>query len=364
MKAVEEKRLADYVEPAMSEARIERIWAGVEVGSAQASRGPARWRLGLAVVAAAAVAVMVLRPWASQETRAVVVSAEPPAARVSEAWLATGAQKRSYPLGKKSHVELGPETQVRVDRSRDEVRLRLERGSLKCSVAAGPERVVVHAGPAEIVTGQGGAELDVELEMRPGQGPMLRVGVDAGSAEVLQESSHERLAKLGAGQTWTNVKLAADGPEPAQPTAPRAAPIKTPLPPAPPASAATTSDAAELLAAAQRHRREGNAAAAAVEYDRLRKRHPGDARAGLAAFELARLRLDQLGDARGALEAFDAALGSGKGGFFVEDAKAGRVRALSKLGDSARCSRERDAFLKAHPKSPHAAQVRQLCKAR
>ena len=193
---------------------------------------------------------------------------------------------------------------------------------------------------------------------------MLRVGVQRGQVTVTREADSERVALLGAGQTWTNVKLANDVPAPiVSSSTPQPKPTQLPTAPST-ADPEPDSDPAQLLAAALRHRRVGNSAAAAAEYDRLRREHPGDARAGLAAFELARLRLDQLSDARGALEAFDAALSSGKGGFFVEDAQAGRIRALSRLRERGRCVAAQSALLKAHPESPHAAEVRRLCNTR
>ncbi len=363
MKVVAKKRMADYVEPRLSSASIERIWTGIEAEGRRAA-APSRWWLVPVAAALLGVAFLVLSPW-SGEPAATLAQPEPGVAQHTEAWLATGAQARSYPLGNGSRVDLAPSTQVRLDRVGErEIRLRLERGRIDCHVSAGSEqRVVVHAGPAEMLTTD--AAFHVELEMRPEAGPMLRVGVERGQVEVQNEASEERLAMLGAGQTWTNVKLSDE--EPPQHPEPREVPqpkptAAKPLVPAPAPSAEASSDPAALLAAAQRHRRQGDPTAAAADYDRLQREHPEDARAGLAAFELARLRLDQLGDARGALQAFDAALASGKGGFFLEDAEAGRVRALAKLGDS-RCVQARAAFLKAHPKSPHAAEVGRLCKA-
>ncbi|MCA9633707.1 MAG: FecR domain-containing protein [Myxococcales bacterium] len=360
MKVVERKRVADYVEPRLSSASVERMWSVIAAGEPKRPLA-SRWWLLAAAAALIAVMLGVLRPWSTPSTP-TVASPEPVAPRPSETWLATGAQSRKYPLGNSGELVLAPSTQVRVDRLGErEIRLRLERGRIDCSVSAGDD-VVVRAGPAEMHAG--GGAFHVELEMRPEQGPMLRVGVDAGRVDLKNQTDGERLALLGAGQTWTNVKLSDDEPSPPapDPTPPRPTAVKL-APALPTASAVVEEDAAQLLASAQRQRKAGNAAAAAADYDRLRKLHPGDARAGLAAFELARIRLDQLGDPRGALEAFDAALTSGKGGFFVEDAEAGRIRALAKLKDQARCSQARAAFLKAHPKSPHVAEVRRLCNA-
>lgn len=361
MKVVPNKRVADYVEPRLSSASIERMWSQIETGTPSSSP-PSRWWLVAAAAVFIGLIVGVLRPWSTQQAPAVAAP-EPPAPNHAETWLATSAHSRTYPLGNAGELKLAPATQVRLDRGEREIRLRLERGRIDCNVSAGSS-IVVHAGPAEMQTQAAGAErtaFHVELEMRPEQGPTLRVEVDGGQLELRNAANGERLALLGAGQTWTNVKLSDDEPLPSPKPAPTPTVVKQLAPPQP--SATPASDPAGLLASAQRHRSDGDLAAAAADYDRLRREHPGDARAGLAAFELARLRLDQLGDPQGALDAFDAALTSGKGGFFVEDAEAGRVRALAKLKDEARCSKARAAFLRAHPKSPHAAEVRRLCKA-
>ncbi|MEZ4370056.1 MAG: hypothetical protein R3B07_04495 [Polyangiaceae bacterium] len=358
MKVVAKKRVADYVEPRLSEASIERMWTTIEAGERTKSSVSAWWMLP-AAAALALIAMGVLRPW-SEERPAVVATPEPPASNHAETWLATGTQGKTYPLGNGGLLKLAPATQVRLDRGEREIRLRLERGRIDCDVSAG-NSVSVHAGPAEMQSQAGATAFHVELEMRPEEGPMLRVGVDAGQLEVKNESTGERLALLGEGQTWTNVKLSDEAPSPTPKPAPQP-PVVKQTPPVHP-SAEPASDPAALLASAQQHRKDGDPAAAAADYDRLRREHPADARAGLAAFEAGRIRLEQLGDARGALTAFDAALTSGKGGFFVEDAEAGRIRALAKLKEEPRCSEARAAFLKAHPQSPHAAEVRRLCKA-
>ncbi|MGE0324468.1 MAG: tol-pal system YbgF family protein [Polyangiaceae bacterium] len=356
MKVVARKHVADYVEPRLSEPSIERMWTTIEAG-ARSQRSTSAWWLLPAAAAIALVALGVMRPW-SMEQPAAVATPEPPASNHAETWLATGTQGKAYPLGNGGQLKLAPATQVRLDRGEREIRLRLERGRIDCDVSAG-NSVLVHAGPAQMQAQSVAAAFHVELEMRPEQGPMLRVGVDGGRLEVKNESTGERLALLSEGQTWTNVKLSDDEPAPAPKPPP---PIVKQTPPAPP-SIEPPSDPAALLSSAQRHRKAGDPAAAAADYDRLRREHPRDARAGLAAFEAGRIRLEQLADPRGALTAFDAALTSGKGGFFVEDAEAGRIRALAKLKEEPRCSEARAAFLKAHPQSPHAAEVRRLCKA-
>lgn len=362
MRAVGKKRIADYVEPRLSDASIERMWAGIQAESDKAAP-VSRWWWAAAAAVLVGVGLVAFRTWSGRAEKAIVAEPEPSAA-AQEVWLATGARGKSYPLGDAGRVELGPDTQVRVDRvGAHEIRLRLERGRIDCHVPAlGQRRVVVRAGPSQMETTR--AEFHVELKMRPQQGPVLRVGVDAGQVEVDNESSGEQLAKLGSGQTWTNDKLADDelAPTAPEPTPRKSSTVVAPAPP-PAVSAHLTSDAAELFVSAEQHRRDGDPAAAAADYDRLVREHASDARAGLAAFELARIRLEDLGDPRGALEAFDAALASGKGGFFADDAEAGRVRALSRLHEPRRCSAARAAFLEAHPDSPDVAEVRALCKA-
>ncbi len=367
MKAVSKRRPADYVEPRLSDARIERMWSGIRSGKPAASHRSRWWLVAVAALLIGCVAILVAQPWSTQPESALA-RAEP-ASKRSDVWLATGISGKTHRFADGSQVDLAPATQVRVDHAgTKDIQLRLERGRINVRVpAVAGRQVVVAAGPAEMLTDAG--HLEVELEMRPDSGPSLRVAVEAGRVDVRSADGGQHLAALGSGQTWTNAKLSDDVPVQKTPgpatvaTAPSAPSATVPAVPVP-APSANASKPAELLAAAQRHRRSGDPAAAADAYERLRREHPSDARAGLAAFELARIRLDQLGDARGALRAFDAALASGKGGFFVEDAAAGRVRALSKLGDMSRCEKARKAFLKAHAKSPHTAAVRGLCKPR
>ena len=364
MKAVSKSRLADYIEPRLSDARIERMWASIEADRPPSSQAP-RWWLAAGAAALVAIAAMLLiRPWSGPST-APAARAEPPSSR-ADSWLATGTQERVHRLADGTEIELAAATQVRIEHADPATtRLHLERGQIDVRIPAGANRrLTVAAGPAEIGADRG--RFQVELEMRPDGGPVLRVSAEDGRVEVLNEIDGARLATLETGQTWTNAKLSDDAPRrktvtpTARPPTPTGQPTTTRIPT--PAPGAPT--AAELLAVAQRHRRAGDPRAAAAAYEQLRHKHPGDARAGLAAFELARIRLDHLGNARGALQAFDAALSSGKGGFFVEDAAAGRVRALSRLGDAKRCARARAAFLKTHPNSPHAPAIRALCKAR
>jgi TolA-binding protein len=137
------------------------------------------------------------------------------------------------------------------------------------------------------------------------------------------------------------------------------APLPEPAPTAkPPPQAGPTAQA--LFERATAARLAGRHAEAAADLQRFLRRFPGDPRAGLAAYELGRIRLGSLHDPRGAADAFGAAVAGGEGPF-REDAEAGRVEALSDMGDEAACRRARDAFRARYPASPHANRVARLC---
>lgn len=355
MKAVSSPRHADYVEPDLTRSRIDRMWTGIEGAEERPRASRLLWIGGAAAAVAALGVAAALSLGAAQP---VDVRAEAPAAAPLE-WIATASESKTVTLPDGTRLSLGPETQVRVLRGgAAESSIRLERGAVDCRTPDG-RSLVVQAGTAKVKSAD--ATFSVELQMIPDTGPVLDVAVERGRVEVRDGAS---LAKLEGGQRWSNQKMAA--PPDRADTPSQKAPLAARAPAAPPQPASRTArpDAATLMARAKEARLSGDVAEAAAEYDRLRRMFPTDSRAGLAAFEAGRIRLDSLSDPNGALEAFDAALASGKSGFFAEDAKVGRIRALNELGSNERCLAEQRAFLAAHPKSPHVARVRRLCNAR
>ena len=361
MRVVKAPPPAEYVQPRLSQAAMDRMWLAIE--QAQPARPMLRrWQVQLAAAAAvAAVGVALWRPW--QET-ALQVAPEKVAS--AERWFATGAEGKSVRLEDGSVLQLGHTTQLRIVReSPRETRVLLERGTATCDVELGSERrFVIEAGSFAVTARD--SRFTAGLDADPKLLPVLSLQVERGSIELRGEHGS---ATLGAGQKWSSGQLLPPKTAPSTVPTLRTPPTVThgragPTPPpkleeqrAPDREART---AADLMRDANQARLAGRAREAAQHYDTLRKQHPGDARAGLAAFELARLRLHSLGDAAGALEAFDFALQRGKG-FFAEDAEAGRVEALSRLGNMQACRDARRSFLRRFPKSPQRPRVRALC---
>ena len=117
-------------------------------------------------------------------------------------------------------------------------------------------------------------------------------------------------------------------------------------------------DAATLLGQADEAESAGRVADASRLYSELRRWFPG-AREEIVARALhGQLLLDRLGSPVRALAQFEGYLLAEPAGTLAEEARLGRARALERLG---RASEERSAwreFLRAHPRSLHAAGAR------
>ncbi len=344
MKAEANRHRADYVRPTLSEARVARMWAAAEQPGGRRLTA-VRWAMAGSLATAACVLLVLLLRGESK----VVASGELPV--TSGATFRTGAAERPVTLPDGSQLALGPTTLLDVVRvTADEVRLRLRQGVLTCDV---PERAgrrfVVEAAGTEIAVK--GTRFTVDLEPEATARPALSVSVARGRV-LVRRNEQEVMATLDAGQQWSSQRPPLPVPT-AQPTGSNQDSA--------PSAAAPSLTARELMERANAAHMAGQAAAAAKDYDRLRLRFPNDARAGLAAFELARIRLKALSDARGAVEAFRFALAHNNGGFFAEDAEAGIVEALHRMGDTEACSKARDDFLANHAKSPHLSRLKPLC---
>ncbi len=161
-------------------------------------------------------------------------------------------------------------------------------------------------------------------------------------------------------------------PQPAPPSAPALVPVspkRVDAPPAPfvasaaPAAAASGSSgsAGILFSSANDARRRGDHAAAAKLYQDLLAQHGSEPEAGAARIAMGRMLLDD-GDAQGALPLFDKYLDEG-GGSLREEAMFGRARAYERLG---RGDLEREAWEKlaaSYPQSVHAARAEARVKA-
>ncbi len=351
-----------FVEPEVSDARVERLWGAVaERLEARRKRG-VLWAGGVALALAGAAGL-----WLAVGTEQ---GAAPRSARAmsADAKLQTAAQPLAVRLSDGSSLELQADSEVEVRGSKSSrVTLQLARGAVRCDVSHHPERSFsVVAGDVEVRV------VGTAFTVTRGDGalPRVEVAVQRGVVDVESRRRPGVVARVAAGQSWIQSREgdAAASPASAHPfssalSAPSAAPNAS-------ASAsraeprATAPSARELFERAGEHRRAGDAAAAARAYEELLQKHPADARASLALFELGRLRMDRLGDRAGAVAALERALASNLGPSFREDALARLVSAYAAQGNFAACARSRDRYLAAYPAGVHAGAVAARCGAR
>jgi hypothetical protein len=125
-------------------------------------------------------------------------------------------------------------------------------------------------------------------------------------------------------------------------------------PSAPPVSAVPSP--VDLLARARTLRSAGRYREAAAAYQNLVRIYPrsGEARAGLVS--LGELQLSQLGNPKAALRSFESYLRGG--GSLTQEARYGRIRALSRLGRAATARQSIEAFLRDYPGSVQAKSLR------
>lgn len=355
-----------YVQPDVSEARVERLWQNV---SRRVDARPSRaWRwlaLGAAVSGAAAGGFF----WLKSQPSANPFAGTAEHAVLSDAKLETKTDELAVTLGDGSSVKLGAQTEVQVRSSQaSSVALQLARGELWCDVTHREARAFkVVAGDVEVrVVGT-----RFRVKSTTGPSPRVEVSVTRGVVEVQSARRPGVVARVAAGQSWSQD---AEVPAPTARVAPpdelaSAQPLRRDeAPPAPmaavPASAASIPSGRELFERAAESRRLGDAAGAARAYEELLRLHPGDARASLSAFELGRLRMDRLGDLAGAIVALERAVAMNIGPSFREDALARLVTVYASQGNHAACQRARDRYLSSYPTGVHAAAVATRCDAR
>jgi len=203
MKPVPRRRVADYVSPALSEARIARMWSAVAEterarrrepeGPASAGRRVTRsWAIPILAAVAAVVALVVglrLRSPQSPVMAGLVID--------------TGSAQQEVALPDGSTLSLGPATRLRVvGASAGEIRLHLERGNVACEVVHREERrFVIAAGTVEVED----RGTRFEVEVRPGSGQdVVAVRVDRGAVEafdaVIERASEPFLEDAEAGR--------------------------------------------------------------------------------------------------------------------------------------------------------------------
>lgn len=350
-----------YVQPNASELRINRLWLNV---SERLERRPARsWRwLALAgALGAAAGGAWLLQSMGPRSGSSDQV------ARVDAAKLQTAAEPLAVTLLDGSKLSLASRSELSVQRNQPAaVSLSLARGRVELDVPPQSGRSFkVLAGDVEVRVV--GTRFSVQA-MPEADGLRVEVGVLHGVVEVQSARRPGIVARLVAGQTWT--QLPGDAVTSAAPAAPPAPVVEAPPKAepvsavAPSASAALVPSARELFEKAGASRRAGDAPGAARAYEELLRLHPGDARASLSAFELGRLRMDRLGDSAGAIAALERAVALNVGPSFREDALARLVSVYAAQGSFAACARARDRYLASYPAGVHAAAVKTRCGSR
>jgi FecR protein len=358
-----------YVQPEVSEARVNRLWGNV---SARLEARPSRfWRwivvcTALSGVAAGAVVITKTTALPSVGERAVL----------AEAKLETANDSLAVTLVDGSKLSLASRTEVQVRGNQPSaVALSLSRGEVVCDVTHREDRkFTVVAGDVEVrVVGT-----KFSVRATPGDNPRVEVSVLRGVVEVVSARRPGIVARVAAGQSWIqNAEPSALSPSGVA----SAEPVPVVLEPsvtegesdakrdakaaASAASAAAIGPSArELFEKAGESRRGGDAAAAAHAYEELLRLHPSDGRASLSAFELGRLRMDRLADPAGAITALERAVALSIGPSFREDALARLVSVYASQGNFAACARARDRYLSSYPVGVHASAVTARCGSR
>jgi hypothetical protein len=363
----------NYVQPDVSEARVNRLWGNV---SARLEARPSRfWRwvvVCTALSGVAAGAVVIVRG----QTPFGVASRE--RAVLTEAKLETASDALAVTLGDGSKLSLASHSEVQVRGNQpSNVALSLSRGAVVCDVTHREDRkFTVRAGDVEVrVVGT-----KFSVEATPGEHPRVQVSVLRGVVEVVSKRHPGIVARVGAGESWIqNAETDAPVPSASLGAGPSSGSAEVVADPAvrdaksgakAAGSASGTSAAAavpsarELFESAGESRRAGDARAAARAYEELLRLHPTDGRASLSAFELGRLRMDRLGDPHGAIVALERAVALNIGPTFREDALARLVSVYAAQGNFAACGRARDRYLASYPAGVHAGAVASRCGSR
>lgn len=343
----EPRRLATYVQPTVSESRIQAQWLRIAEQSIEKPLQRGWWYAAGAVAAVMLILISVLYGGRSPERGGTQLVVER---------MASGLQKVTFP--EEISVTLQSEASYSVlERSSGVVHLQLERGAAEFDVTPGrARRVIVTAAGFDVEVVGTRFELILrdaidrqDLEVR-----VLRGSVKVRSTGTVQPD----IRTLTAGQTWSTRTVASplvrEHAEPEPSSTQSAAPVSS-------TSSARGPSAKELFDIAEAHRLKGNVREAAAALDRLRRGYPSDPRAGLAAFELGRLRMDQLGDATGALNALADATRLEPSARFRQDAEARMVQLYHRLGQTERCRMLRTEYLKRYPNSPHTSVVKSQC---
>jgi TolA-binding protein len=354
-----------YVQPDVSEARVNRLWSHLAERIEQRPARAWRWLVLCTALGGAAAGAWFLthgRLEPSLSERTVLADAK----------LETAGDSLAVTLLDGSKVSLASRTELSVRGNQPtSVALSLGHGEVACDVTHREGRsFTVLAGDVEVRVV--GTRFNVKAT-RAGLGQRVEVNVLRGVVEVRSRRRPGIVARVAAGQSWVQNGAtpaeASAAPAAATPPVPAEAPLEaasaakpeTSVSGAPAASAPALPSARELFERAGDHRRAGDAAGAAHAYEELLRLHPSDGRAGLSAFELGRLRMDRLADPAGAISALERALAAGVGPSFREDALARLVTIYAAQGNSTACARARDSYLRSYPGGVHAGAVASRC---
>ncbi|HXK18006.1 MAG TPA: FecR family protein [Polyangiaceae bacterium] len=367
-----------YVQPDVTEARVNRLWLGVADRLEKRPARVLRWVVVCTALSGAAAGAFLL----TRGVASPAASTGGERALLADAKLETGGDTLAVTLGDGSSVKLASESalQVRGNRSTS-VSLALGHGEVTCDVTHREGRKFsVVAGDVEVrVVGT-----KFSVKTTAGDEPRVEVSVLRGVVEVASRRRPGIVARVAAGQSWIQTagnvarEAALEPPSTApQPDGVAATPNDAVLPndaapkmepqssvSPPPSAAPAGPSARELFEKAGESRRAGDAAAAAHAYEELLRLHPTDGRASLSAFELGRLRMDRLGDPAGAITALERAVALHIGPSFREDALARLVSVYASQGNFAACERARERYLSSYPAGVHAAAVATRCGSR
>jgi transmembrane sensor len=370
--------LAPLFETREPEARVQRVWRGIE---SRRRRRPVP-RAPQIIAAAFIASSVAFGAWLLGE-HARRSSDAPPV--LVERSVEAGEHPRALNFGQGARVTVGPGARLDVlEQSADGVTLALRRGLAQFDIQPGGVRrwKVESAGIAVEVVG---TQFSVERSQST-----VRVEVQRGRVLVRGAEVPDRVQSLEAGRVLA-VETGREQPvapvPPTEPAQPAAEPVpRAPEPEPPPAGASPsalfdsapswrkaaseqdwqrawdalgpdglarqtrqTDSVEDLFTLADVARRSGHPAAAIGPLEEIVTRHPKDPRASVASFTLGRVQLDALGNPGQAVLAFQRALALELPQTLAEDAEARLVEALARSGrtDAARAAAEQ--YRRHHP---------------
>lgn len=357
---IDPPRLATYVQPSLSEARIQRQWSNINQGRPSVWASHSAWY----ALSFAAASVLLVIGYFTLQGRS---TAQPDSVAGIMVERDRSGQER-ITLSEGVSIVVKGESRYRLEeRSKQRVHVVLDSGTAAFDVTPNKQRQVVVSAAGfdvEVV----GTQFEVSLVGQTNK-PDVSVRVDRGTVRVRtsgQDRAREPIRTLTAGEAWSTQTSAPSAPVEAAIEATKE-PEPSSQPPvgsagvAPPATAAQPLTAKGLFEIAQTARIKGNVREAASALDKLRHTYPSDPRAGLASFELGRLRMDQLGDNAGAVSALNDALRLDPSARFSEDAQARLVQLYHRSGQLERCRKAQADYRSRYPSGPHARGVLGLC---